>query len=117
MVVKLAAAGVVIPITVLLIPVEVTLKLPEVAMMFLAELRVRSLVPPVALIVRAPVVLVIAPPCTSKVPLVRTMLLPRKGVRVISPAAVVVIAKGPALVKSGEVTEVKACRVVNLPVP
>ena len=117
MVVKLAAAGVVIPITVLLIPVEVTLKLPEVAMMFLAELRVRSLVPPVALIVSAPVVLVIAPPCTSRVPLVRTTFRP--GVRVISLVKPVeeIASVAPELVKSGEVTEVVACRVVNLPVP
>jgi len=76
-VVKLPAAGVVIPITVLLIPVVVVLKLPAVT---------------------------------------RT-LLPANGVIEMSPAAVVVIASAPALVKSGEVTEVVACRVVNLPVP
>ena len=76
-VVKLPAAGVVIPITVLLIPVVVVLKLPAVT---------------------------------------RT-LLPANGVIEMSPAAVVVIVSAPALVKSGEVTEVVACSVVNLPVP
>ena len=48
---------------------------------------------------------------------INTLLAPPKALIEMSPAAVVVKPKAPALVKSGEVTEVVACRVVNLPVP
>jgi len=76
-------------------------------------------------VVNLPVPAVVTPMLVPLIPVavvlklaaVTRTLLPANGVIEMSPAAVVVKLRAPALVKSGEVTEVVACRVVNLPVP
>ena len=82
--------------------------------------------PPLAArVVKAPVFRVVAPiavllipvAVVLKLPAVTSTLLPANGVIEISPAAVVVKPRAPALVNSGEVTEVVADRVVKAPVP